>query len=111
MDSANSKGFAINEEGANAYIKVFRDFEDQLVHIRNHVNNAAQTPQLGTSPYAQQTANHTKSMASGDYQSFDVALEGLTEVVQQARQAFEQAKANYTAMEDEAVHTFKGIQH
>lgn len=106
VDSASSGGFAISEEGADMYIRVFRDFQDQLSVMQETLLNAGQKPQLGDSLYAKQDASHTQSIATGDAQSYEAALNSLTVVVQQAQVAFEQAKKNYAKMDDEAAQTF-----
>ncbi|HVW39768.1 MAG TPA: hypothetical protein VHC18_00280 [Amycolatopsis sp.] len=110
VDSAKSGGFAISDEGADEYIRVFRDFERTLTDLQRTVTDAGQAPSLGTSDYASQVATHTQLIASGDAQSYETALASLTTVVQQARAAFEQAKKNYAQMDDEAVQTFSGTQ-
>ena len=110
VDSANSGGFAISEEGANEYIRVFRDFEDIASDLVRTAKMAGQAPQLGGSTYAQTVAEHTTMIAEGDAQSYTTALQSLINVVSQARVAFEQAKKNYAQMDDEAVQTFNGVQ-
>ncbi|MBB2933408.1 hypothetical protein FHX82_000428 [Amycolatopsis bartoniae] len=110
VDSAKSGGFAISEEGANEYIRVFREFEDVGGDLLRTVDAAGQAPQLGDSDYANSVASHTVLMASGDPQSYGTALRALLQIVKQAREAFEQAKKNYTHMDDEAVRTFNGVQ-
>jgi hypothetical protein len=92
VDSAKSGGFAINEEGADEYIRVFRGFEQVLADVQDMLFNAGQTPALGSSDYANRVASHVRLMASGDDQSYETALNSLAVVVQQAREAFEQAK-------------------
>lgn len=110
VDSANSQGFAISEEGGDEYIRVFRDFEHQLQSMQYSVAQAGQTLQLGGSPYAKVVSDHVQSVATGDQQSFDTALQSLTIVVQQAQKAFEQAKRNYAQMDDQAAQTFRGLK-
>lgn len=109
-DAAKSGGFAISEEGADEYIRVFRGFEDQLNAMNTAVQDVSQSPQLGTSDYARTVAAATVKMASGDQQSYATALRSLGLIVTQARQAFEDAKKNYAKMDDEAKQTFGGIQ-
>lgn len=109
VDSANAKGFAISEEGANEYLRVFRDFADELQSMQQALANIGQAPQLGDSPYAKTVSNHMQSVATGDQQSFETILKSLQVVVQQARKAFEQAKKNYAEMDDHAAQTFKGL--
>jgi hypothetical protein len=109
VDSASSGGFAISEEGADEYIRVFRDFEKQLAAMQQTLFEASQKLQLGGSDYAGRVAAHTQSIATGDTQSYETALNSLTIVVQQARIAFEQAKKNYTQMDSEAAQTFRGM--
>jgi hypothetical protein len=109
-DAAKSGGFAISEEGADEYIRVFRGFEDQLSALRNVAKDASQAPQLGDSPYARTVASHTTKIATGDQQSYSTSLQALSVIVSQARQAFEDAKKNYAQMDDEAKQTFGGIQ-
>lgn len=70
---------------------------------------ASQAPQLGSSDYASQVAAHTQSIATGDTQSYEAALNSLTVVVQQAQAAFAQAKKNYAQMDGEAAQTFGGL--
>ncbi|SFJ91698.1 hypothetical protein [Amycolatopsis sacchari] len=110
VDSAKSGGFAISEEGADEYIRVFRDFETQLNALNNTVQDASQAPELGGSTYAKTVAQQTVKIATGDDQSYATALRSLAVIVQQARQAFEEAKKNYAQMDDEAKQTFGGVQ-
>ncbi|GAB2980780.1 hypothetical protein LWP59_00920 [Amycolatopsis acidiphila] len=110
VDSAKSGGFAISEEGANEYIKVFRGFEDQLNALETTVQDASQSPQLGGSTYASTVASETVKIATGDHQSYSTALRSLGVIVKQAREAFEDAKKNYAQMDDDAKQTFGGIQ-
>ncbi|HVV13600.1 hypothetical protein [Amycolatopsis sp.] len=110
VDSANSGGFAISEEGADEYIRVFRDFEDVIGNVQFTLRDASQAPALGSSPYAQQIASHTQLVATGDQQSYATALQSLGEIVKQARQAFEVAKTRYSQMDDDAKQTFGGVQ-
>ncbi|MTD57791.1 hypothetical protein [Amycolatopsis pithecellobii] len=110
VDSAKSGGFAISEEGANEYIRVFQGFEDVLAEVRDTLVNAGQAPKLGSSDYAKQVASHVQRIANGDAQSYATALSSLAVVVRQAREAFEQAKKNYAHMDDEAARTFSGLQ-
>ncbi|HJQ45719.1 MAG TPA: hypothetical protein VJ870_05260 [Amycolatopsis sp.] len=110
VDSAKSGGFAISEEGADEYIKVFQGFEDQLADLQRTAYDAGQAPALGTSEYATRIANHTQLIATGDAQSYETALGALASMVQQARAAFEMAKKNYAQMDDEAARTFDGTQ-
>jgi hypothetical protein len=105
-DAANSGGFAISENGADAYIKVFRDFEDALTGVQGKLHTAGQAPKLGGSDYAQSVASQTKLMATGDDQSFDAALTSLKDIVGTARQAFEKAKTMYTQIDDDHVQVF-----
>lgn len=108
--AAKSGGFAISEEGANQYIKVFQDFEDTATDLQRTAERASEAPLLGTSPYAATVAQHTSLVAAGDQQSYTTALQSLIEIVRQAREAFEEAKKNYAQMDDEAVQTFSGVQ-
>ncbi|WP_236790086.1 hypothetical protein [Amycolatopsis sp. GM8] len=110
VDSANSGGFAISEEGANEYIRVFREFEDIGQDVLRAADGAGQAPQLGDSDYANAVAQHTQLVATGDAQSYSTALRSLIEVVRQARAAFEQAKKNYSQMDDQVAQKFRGIQ-
>ncbi|HJQ47258.1 MAG TPA: hypothetical protein VJ870_13225 [Amycolatopsis sp.] len=110
VDSAKSGGFAIDEQGGDEYIRVFRDFEDVLNNLQNTVADASQSPKLGGSDYASRVAAHTVSIATGDAQSFGTALQSLTVIVQQGRQAFEEAKKRYAQMDDDARQTFGGAQ-
>lgn len=109
-EAAKSGGFSINEEGANAYIKAFQDFEDQLDNLQRVTERAGQKPELGGSDYAQRVASFTQGMATGMDQSFQQALQQLGVIVRQAREAFEEAKKHYNEMEDQAVQTFHGVQ-
>ncbi|WP_346055111.1 glycosyltransferase [Amycolatopsis dongchuanensis] len=111
VDSAKSGGFAISEEGADEYIRVFRDFENVASQLLRTARDASQKPQLGSSAYARTVANHTVLVANGDAQSYNTALQSLINVVSQARTAFEQAKKNYAQMDDEVVQTFSGVQN
>jgi hypothetical protein len=92
LDSAKSGGFAINEQGADEYIKVFRNFQDVLSGLQDTLFNASQAPKLGGSDYAKNVASHTQLVASGDDQSYATALNFLSVVVSQAQAAFEEAK-------------------
>jgi hypothetical protein len=110
VDSAKSGGFAISEEGANEYVRVFQNFEDVLIGLLQELDAAKQAPELGGSPYAKQIVAHIQLIASGDAQSYETALLSLKEIVGQARQAFEEAKKRYADMEDQAVQTFGGVK-
>ncbi|TNC27441.1 hypothetical protein [Amycolatopsis alkalitolerans] len=110
VDSAKSGGFAISEEGANEYIRVFQDFENVLASMQNAAREAGQSPALGGSDYAATVAAHTRLMADGDAQSYSTALESLGKVVEQARLAFHQAKKNYAQMDEQAKQTFGQAQ-
>lgn len=108
-DAANSGGFAISEEGANEYIRVFRDFENIGAQLLETVQDAATPLELGGSTYAEQVASHTALVASGDAQSYATALQALIDIVAKARESFERAKKNYALMDDEAAQTFTGL--
>jgi hypothetical protein len=110
VNSAQSGGFAISQEGADEYIRVFRGFEDVLNTLQSKVLDASQAPQLGGSDYAKTVAFHTQSIATGDQQSYDTALQSLTVIVKQGREAFEEAKKHYAQMDDDAAQTFGGMQ-
>jgi hypothetical protein len=110
VDSAKSGGFAIDEQGADEYIRVFQSFEDVLGELQNAVEDASQVPELGGSDYAQRVASHTQTLARGDAQSYATALDSLGTIVEQARQAFEEAKKRYAQMDDDAKQTFGGTQ-
>lgn len=109
-DAAKSGGFAISEEGADEYIRVFRGFEDVGSQLLQTVQDAATPVKLGGSAYAKQVANHTALVATGDDQSYETALQSLIDLVVKTRQSFEQAKKNYSQMDDEAAQTFGGVQ-
>jgi hypothetical protein len=110
VDSAKSGGFAINEEGADEYIRVFRGFEDVGAQLLQTVQDAATPVALGGSTYAKQVATHTTLVATGDAQSYETALQSLIDLVAKARESFEQAKKNYAQMDDEAVQKFGEAQ-
>lgn len=110
VDSAKSGGFAISEEGADEYIRVFRSFEDVGGDLIRAVQDAAAPVELGGSPYAKAVANHNTLVATGDAKSYETALQSLIDIVSKARESFEQAKKNYAQMDDEAVQTFNGAQ-
>jgi hypothetical protein len=109
-DAAKSGGFAISEDGADEYIRVFRGFEDVGGDLLREADAAGQAPQLGGSDYAAQVARHTQLVATGDAHSYGTALRSLLKIVGQAREAFEQAKKNYRQMDDQAAQTFGGAQ-
>lgn len=108
--AAQSGGFAISEEGADEYIRVFRSFEDVGAQLLQTVQDAATPVELGSSTFATQVATHTTLVATGDGQSYETALQSLIDLVAKARESFEQAKKNYAQMDDEAVQTFGGVQ-
>ncbi|WP_158888555.1 hypothetical protein [Amycolatopsis anabasis] len=109
-DSARSGGFAISEQGADEYIRVFREFEDALDSVKRKLDTAGQEPKLGGSNYATLISDRTRLMASGDEQSYETQLTSLGEIVRQAREAFELAKKQYSRIDGEGVQTFGGVR-
>ncbi|OZM73241.1 hypothetical protein CFN78_10265 [Amycolatopsis antarctica] len=108
-DAANSGGFSISPEGADAYIAAFDRFDEAIASIQTSLMGAKQIPRLGDSPYAQAVSRHTQMTASGDEKSYETALLSLQEIVGQAREAFIKAKEKYAEMDADAEQTFKPL--
>ena len=105
---AESGGFAVNEEGFQAYIKACDFFlEGYKAHKRN-IELLTQEPKMGSSDYAREIAGFNVKVAGGDHQAMIPNVDLLRDGIEKAREALVIARRNYR--ENEHAHTVSFTQ-
>jgi hypothetical protein len=97
---AQSGGFAVNEEGFQAYIKACDYFLDGYPRMKNDLQILAQKAKMGSSEYAQAVADFNVKVAAGDAEAMLPNLDLMRDGVIQAREAMVIARKNYRETEE-----------
>lgn len=92
---ASNGGFAVNEEGFQAFLKACNFFLDGYKSLRRDVDILSRSAQMGSSDYAKQVAAYNVTVAAGDHQSMIPILEMMEDGVKQAVEAITIARKNY----------------
>ncbi|ATE58469.1 hypothetical protein CNX65_29955 [Actinosynnema pretiosum] len=95
--AAESGGFAISSDGAQAYLDAIDEALRSLNDTRGNLYKINQKVQLGTSPDAQAIAQYNLENATGGSGTIGLipALEQLTTALAEARAAVQKAVDNY----------------
>lgn len=103
LASANEGGWAISEEGMNAYIKACDAFLDRYPDIIREVRQLTRRVQLGSSPYAYAVADFNVTVANGDEHSLIPNLKLMRDGYEKLREALTVARRNYDEQEESVV--------
>lgn len=106
-DSAASGGFKISENALPDLMKALNDAETQIAQANHAIEMIRQSPQLGSSSYAYEVAQHTRKSGTGDTRSASMVVEQFKEVIQLTRDALTLAQKNYADNESGNVQTFQ----
>lgn len=97
---AENGGFAVNEEGMQAYLKAcdfFIQGYDRMIH---DMGLLAFRSKMGASDYARAVADFNVKVASGDEQSMIPNLIAMRDGIEKAREAMVIARKNYRETEE-----------
>lgn len=97
---ASSGGFAVNEEGFQAFIKACNFFLDGYKPMRSDVDILGRSAHMGSSEYAQKIAAYNVKVATGDHQSMIPILDMMRDGIEQAIDAMTIARKNYRETEE-----------
>ncbi len=97
---AENGGFAVNEEGFQAYIKACDFFLDGYPRMKNDLQILAQKAKMGSSEYARAVADFNVKVAAGDAEAMLPNLDLMRDGVIQAREAMVIARKNYRETEE-----------
>ncbi len=100
---AENGGFAVNEEGMQAYLKACDFFIDGYNTMINDVYRLVNAAKMGGSEYAKAVAQFNVKVANGDEQSLIPNLIAMRDGIKEAREAMVIARKNYR--ETEAAHS------
>jgi hypothetical protein len=107
--AAESGSFAIDQAGAEAYIKAIEAAQDDLRTLDQQLFEVQQETKLGTSPDGLTMARYNQEGAVGGGGTLGLvpAVEQLKQALEDARLAMLQAVRNYQAVDDGAANAFK----
>ena len=103
---AENGGFAVNEEGFQAYIKACDFFLDGFDKMLRDIHILARSAAMGDSEYAHAVADFNVKVASGDDESMIPNLGAMRDGIEKAREAMVIARKNYRETEDAHSVTF-----
>lgn len=103
---AENGGFAVNEEGMQAYLKACDFFIQGYSRMINDLQFLATRPQMGASDYAHAVAEFNVKVAEGDERSMIPNLIAMRTGIEKAREAMVIARKNYRETEDAHSVTF-----
>ncbi|MFC9255518.1 BAR domain-containing protein [Amycolatopsis thailandensis] len=109
VTAAKEGRFAVSPEMGEAYKTALKQYLNDWSGNKGQFMMLAQSPELGTSPYAIDVGKHATLVADGDEQSAKTQLEALQSIVSQALDAIETAKKNYNKIEHENESALKGF--
>ena len=100
--AAESGGFAISPEGAEAYVKAIEAAQKDLRQIDQHMAVLQQPTKLGTSPDGQTLSRYNLEGATGGAGTAGIvpAVEQLKTALEDARTAMKKAVENYRAIDE-----------
>lgn len=100
--SAESGGFAISPEGAEAYVKAIEAAQKDLRQIDQHMAVLQQPTKLGTSPDGQTLSRYNLESATGGSGTAGIvpAMDQLKTALEEARTAMKKAVENYHAIDE-----------
>lgn len=100
--AAESGGFAISPEGAEAYVKAIEAAQKDLRKIDQHMAVLQQPTKLGTSPDGQTLSRYNMESATGGSGTSGLipAMEQLQAALEEARTAMKKAVENYRAIDE-----------
>ncbi|WIX81520.1 hypothetical protein QRX50_12530 [Amycolatopsis carbonis] len=99
---ASSGGFAVNEEGFQAYLKACNFFLSGFTAMRRDVDLLSQGALMGSSDYAKSIAAYNVTVASGDHEALIPILDKMLDGITQARDAITIARDNYRESDEES---------
>lgn len=105
---AQQGGFAVNEEGFNAYNQVCNEFLDGFSRVSLNLTYLVTRAKMGSSDYANQVAAYNVKVAGGDENSLIPNIELLKQSILQVQDALKIAKANYREADSTHAETFRG---
>lgn len=95
VTAAKEGRFAVSEEMGEAYKTAMHDYLDSWLRNKASFIVLERSPELGSSPFAQQVGQHMTLVASGDDQSAKTQLENLQAIVERACGAIDTAITKY----------------
>jgi hypothetical protein len=101
LAAAKGGGFAVNDEGGQAYLNALEEFRQELEAASNDLSLLKRAPQLGNGPYADHVAMFTAEVFDGDDRSLLPVIDKLKQQIDKVNEAFEIAKKNYNQADSE----------
>lgn len=97
---AEGQGFAINEEGHQAYAKACDFFLQGYTRMADDLRILASKAAMGSSTYAHSVAEFNVKVANGDPESMLPNIDLMRKGIEQAREALDIALKNYKQADD-----------
>jgi hypothetical protein len=110
LASAKSGGFAINEEGGQAYLNALEDFRQQLTEVQTDLSALVYGPKLGSGAYADEVSQFVTRVFNGDEQALLPIINQLQQQIDKVNEAFNLAKKNYKQGDHESDQRFHSIK-
>jgi citrate lyase beta subunit len=109
--AAESGSFAIDQAGADAYIKAIEAAQDELQGVELEALALVQETKLGTSPdgKAMSRYNHEGAVGGAGTVGIIPVIDQLKTALEDARLAMQRAVQNYRAVDDTNKNAFKGL--
>jgi hypothetical protein len=108
-DLASSGGFAISQEGFDAYSKACKSFLDSYPDKKRELQLLGSRAPMGSSDYAYKVADFNVKVTNGDAQSLIPNLDLMENGIEQALEALTIARRNYREADAAHNQTFKNL--
>jgi hypothetical protein len=107
--AAESGSFAIDQAGAEAYIKAIEQAQDELMGMELELDHVQQETKLGTSPDGMALSRYNRESATGGSGTLGLvpAINQLQSALEDARLAMKKAVENYRAVDDSSANSYR----
>lgn len=106
-NAASSGQLRITENGFDALMAAVNTGYDELQNLQRSLRNVIEAPQLGSGPYAVKVAGHVQRGAIGLTNSATAIVNQWQQILDDTRDALNQAKRNYEDNEHGNVRALK----